>query len=225
MHWLHLQQPNIGKIERDRRAILAMQGGYKVTFDFLEVLGFSPDYEKGRPYQSWGTEYVYVLENQANYISLQHVLVMTIQQEDGSLSEPIVMKHWRQDWRYQDITLLEYQNDNKWITRTLDAGEVEGKWTQAVFQVDDSPRYEAIGEWQHNSSFSSWKSSKTRGPLPRREYSVRDDYNVLEGYNTHVVTRHGWRQVEENWKLKTDGSGWPDSALPYLAKEQGLARY
>lgn len=48
--WLDLQQQGISKYERDRRAILAMQGGYKVNFDFLETVGFSDDYERDRPY-------------------------------------------------------------------------------------------------------------------------------------------------------------------------------
>ena len=224
-HWLQLRVLDLSKFERDRRAILAMQGGYKVSFDFLETLGFTEKYSPGRPYQSWGTEYVYVVEDRPKFISLQHVMVMVFQQPDGSMSGPMVMKHWRQDWTYQDRKLLEYHHNNQWVNRKLSRREAKGKWTQAVFQVDDSPRYESIGEWQHNNSFSSWKSDKTRRPLPRREKSVRDDYEVLEGFNTHVITRSGWRQVEENWKLNTDDEGEADAALPYLAKEQGMARY
>ena len=223
--WQKLSDTSLSKFERDRQAILAMQGAYKVNFDFLETLGFTEDYQPQRPYQSWGTEYVYVVEEQPKFISLQHVMVMVFQKEDGELSEPFVMKHWRQDWTYQDRKLLEYHHNNEWVNRKLPRRTVKGKWSQAVFQVDDSPRYESYGEWQHNDSFSSWKSEKTRRPLPRRESSVRKDYDALEGFNTHVVTRNGWRQVEENWKLKVNNEGKPDSAMPYLAKEQGMARY
>lgn len=222
--WLSLRQPGIAKFERDRRAILGMQGGYKVNFDFLETVGFSDDYKRDRPYQSWGTEYVYVIENKPNFISLQHVMVMYFKQKDGSVSEPMVMKHWRQDWTYEDRILLEYSHDNRWNKVKLARKDVAGKWSQAVFQVDDSPRYESYGQWQHNASFSTWISHTTRRPLPRREYSVRDDYSVLEGFNRHTVTQYGWVQEEENWKLLLNDSGDP-AAKPYVAKEEGLARY
>ncbi len=223
--WLSLQSSGLSKLERDRRAILAMQGGYKVNFDFLETVGFSSDYQRDRPYQSWGTEYVYVIENEPNFISLQHVMVMFFKGDDGSISAPMVMKHWRQDWTYEDQTLLEYSHDNTWNKRTVSKPSVAGKWSQAVFQVDDSPRYESFGEWQHNGSFSSWISQTTRRPLPRREYSVRQDYTVLEGFNRHTITRHGWVQEEENWKLKLTEEGQPQQVEPYLAKEEGMARY
>lgn len=223
--WQALQKQGLSKFERDRQAILAMQGGYKVNFDFLETIGFSDDYERDRPYQSWGTEYVYVVKDEPKLISLQHLMVMYFQQEDGTVSEPMVMKHWRQDWRYEDDTLLEYRAGDNWQNVELDQQQQKGHWTQAVFQVDDSPRYESYGEWQHNASFSSWKSATTRRPLPRREHSVRDDYGVLEGTNTHVITQHGWVQVEENWKLAVNEQGQADQSMPYLAKEQGLARY
>ncbi len=212
--WLALQQPGLNKQERDRRAILAMQGGYKVNFDFLETVGFSEGYLSDRPYQSWGTEYVYVIEDTPNFISLQHIMVMFFKQDDGSVSEPMVMKHWRQDWRFEDTSLLEYSHDNTWRKRLLPKNVVEGTWSQAVFQVDDSPRYESYGSWQHNGSFSTWISQTTRRPLPRREHSVRDDYHALEGFNRHTVMRHGWVQEEENWKLVLDEHEQPFSQDP-----------
>ena len=223
--WLKLQEVGLAKFERDRRAILAMQGGYKVNFDFLETVGYAQDYIKDRPYQSWGTEYVYVIEDSGNFISLQHVMVMRFEKEDGTVSEPMVMKHWRQDWTYEDNTLLEYSHDRIWQVRKLKDDDVKGAWSQAVFQVDDSPRYESFGAWEHNSSFSTWISEKTRRPLPRREYSVRDDYDLLEGFNRHTVTNSGWVQEEENWKLVVTDNGVADDAFPYVAKEEGLARY
>lgn len=223
--WLDLQKSGLTQFERDRRAILAMQGGYKVNFDFLETVGFSEDYKKDRPYQSWGTEYVYVIEDKPEFISLQHVMVMVFKQEDGSVSEPMVMKHWRQDWAYEDESILSYSHGRQWQTGSIAASERKGTWSQTVFQVDDSPRYASYGKWEHNGSFSTWISAKTRRPLPRREYSVRSDYDLLEGYNRHTVTRTGWVQEEENWKLAVDDNGKPLAKNPYLAKEEGLARY
>lgn len=223
--WLALQESGLSRFERDRRAILAMSGGYKVNFDFLETVGFSKNYKRDNPYQSWGTEFVYVVADKPKFISLQHIMVMYFKQPDGSVSAPMVMKHWRQDWTYEDTRVLEYHHRTEWRSKSISKHESKGQWTQAVFQVDDSPRYESIGEWQHNASFSTWKSEVTRRPLPRREFSVREDYNVLEGFNSHTITRTGWVQEEENWKLVVDEEGLPITSAPYLSKEQGLARY
>src|SRR5690348_14240264 len=35
--WRALQEPGLSAYERDRRAILAMAGDYRVSFDFLEI--------------------------------------------------------------------------------------------------------------------------------------------------------------------------------------------
>ena len=223
--WLAVQESGLTKFERDRRAILAMAGPYKASFDFLETVGYSDGFKRDKPYQSWGTEYVYVLEDRDNFISLQHLMVMYFQREDGTVSPPMVMKHWRQDWTYQDDELLVFDHRSQWTRQKVARRDRRGRWSQAVFQVDDSPRYESIGRWRHNASFSTWISDTTRRPLPRREFSVRDDYQVLEGFNRHTVTRSGWVQEEENWKLVVDEAGRPDTREPYLSKEEGLARY
>lgn len=218
--WQDIQNKGTNKFTKDRLAILAMQGAYRVDFNFLETVGFSEDYKRDKPYHSWGTEYVYLVENKEKFISLQHIMVMYITMEDGSVSDPFVMKHWRQDWTYEDNSLLEYQGHNTWKKRKVKSKDRKGKWSQAVFQVDDSPRYESMGFWQHNDSFSTWISEKTSRPLPRREYSIRKDYQVLEGFNRHTIHRFGWVQEEENWKKVLD-----DDKNTYIAKEEGMGRY
>jgi hypothetical protein len=102
---------------------------------------------------------------------------------------------------------------------------VAGTWAQSVFQVDDSPRYEASGKWQHYPNFSTWLSGTTWRPLPSREKRVRDDYQVLEGTNRHTILRNGWVQEEENYKVKLDQAGQPSGSEPYIAKELGVNRY
>jgi len=164
--WEHLREAGLEKKERDRRAILAMAGPYRTSFNFLETVGFTPDFTPDQPYASWATEYVYVLADEPDFISLQHVIVMFFQ-DDGGVSGPMVVKHWRQDWRYQDRDLRVYRGDNRWQQQRLDPETVRGKWSQAVFQVDDSPRYESLGAWRHSDSYSVWESADTWRPLPR----------------------------------------------------------
>ncbi|MFQ5626773.1 MAG: DUF6607 family protein, partial [Methyloligellaceae bacterium] len=167
--WKALQESGISDIERDRRAILAMAGPYRTSFDFIETVGFVDEYTPQRPYQSWGTEFVYVVTDEPKFISLQHIIVMFFETDDGEISGPAVVKHWRQDWRYQDRDLHVYAGHNTWERKRLSRRDVRGTWSQAVFQVDDSPRYAAIGIWHHDDNYSSWQSENTWRPLPRRE--------------------------------------------------------
>jgi hypothetical protein len=211
--------------EKDRRAILAMAGPYRVSFNFLETMGVVNNYIPSKPYQSWGTEYVYVAQDTGDYISLQHIMVMSFVDDDGVSSAPMVMKHWRHDWQYQKPLMFEYPGHNTWKKRTLTPAQTKGKWSQSVYQVDDSPLYESIGAWQHEANVSSWQSAKTWRPLPRRESSVRNNYHVLQGTNKHIILPNGWVQGEHNYKLVLDEQGNVDIAVPFLAKEIGLARY
>lgn len=222
--WLALQDPKLSDFERDRRAILAMAGPYRTTFDFLETVGYVPGFKPDKPYQSWGTEYVYVVEDRKDFISLQHIMVMFFQQGE-TVHGPMVMKHWRQDWQYEKRELLTYAGNNRWQRATLPRGEIKGTWAQVVYQVDDSPRYESYGRWQHKPNFSTWQSQLTWRPLPRREHTVRSDYHVLEGYNRHTILPDGWVQEEENYKLALTEKNQPAGATPYLAKELGVNRY
>jgi hypothetical protein len=223
--WQRLQEKNISDLERDRRAILAMAGTYRVTFDFLEVTPFGAQDGAKAPYQSWGTEKVYVDSDQGEFISLVHILEMRIVQPDGKLSEPMVTKHWRQDWTHQPQQIVEYRGNDRWERRPLAAGEAAGRWMQAVYQVDESPRYASLGKWQHSGSFSSWLSADTWRPLPRREWSVRQDYQVLAGTNRHTIIPTGWVQEENNLKAVLTSSRELDLSRPYVAREYGVARY
>ena len=103
--WKALQKPYQSKFEKDRAAILAMAGEYRASFDFIETLGFYEDHKPTRPYQSWGTEYIFVVEDRRDFISLQHVLVMKMKTPEGGVTEPYVVKHWRQDWTYEDSSI------------------------------------------------------------------------------------------------------------------------
>jgi Family of unknown function (DUF6607) len=223
--WRAVHEPGLTKFERDRRAILAMAGGYRTTFDFIETVGFTDGYEPPRPYQSWGTEYIYVVEDSGTTIRLQHVMVMFVADRSGKIQGPFVQKHWRQDWRYEDTDLHVFVGHDRWERQRRSPEDVRGRWSQAVFQVDDSPRYEALGEWVHEGNYSSWTSETTARPLPRRESSVRKDYQVLEGVNRHTLTPTGWVQEEDNLKLVLGADGKPDPKVPYLAREVGVARY
>ena len=221
----NLQVPNLDDKDRDRRAILAMAGDYRTSFDFIETVGFTEGYQPRAPYQSWGTERVYVVANEPEFVSLQHIIVMHFVDEDGFESEAMVVKHWRQDWQYEDTEVHAFQGRGAFVRRALDQASRKGAWSQTVYQVDDSPRYEAVGRWVHAPGVSYWQSEDRRRPLPRREFSVRDDYQALYGSHRITITPAGWAQEEDALKLVLDEKNRPSSSQPYLAREAGLSRY
>lgn len=185
------------KKKQDIIAIKAMEGCYKVTFNFAET--FSPDtaYEYYDRYSSAGIEYVKVIEENENFISLQHLLV---------ISDSMVIKHWRQDWVYEETNILSYDRDQKWKTITHSPEAVKGTWTQKVFQVDDSPRYESKGTWVHVDGKHYWEGTGD-APLPRREYTKRSDYNVTSRHSRIELSDKGWFLEQDNKKILRDESG------------------
>lgn len=213
--WTALQEEDLSQKEKDRRAILALEGSYRVSFDFLEIQGFTENYQPPPPYFSWGTEHVTILAEEENFISLQHALVMYMKDKEGKEIGPFVMKHWRQDWTYEDPSILEFQGELTWEKKPAPAPA--GRWSQAVFQVDDSPRYEVVGKWSHEGAASIWTSDSAPRPLPRREFSVRDDYQILRGTHKITIAPQGWTHLQNNEKVTLKGD--------VIAQELGFSRY
>jgi hypothetical protein len=118
----------------------------------------------------------------------------------GPAEQPYIVKHWRQDWLYENQDLYVYDGDNKWNYVEKPSDEVEGQWTQKVFQVDDSPRYEGSATWVHIDGKSYWENL-TPAPLPRREYTKRSDYNITLRGNRVEITDNGWIHDQDNHKV------------------------
>lgn len=215
--WDRLREEGLDSVERDRRAILAMAGTYRTSFDYVETAGFSAGYQPISPYRSWGTEVVCVLDDSARKIVLQHILLMQFSDQQ----EPVLVKHWRQDWFYEPESVMRYRGHSRWEFESVSELDGRGAWSQIVYQVDDSPRYGGIARWQHGGGLSIWQSDPTWRPLPRRELSVRQDYQVIAGVNRHLITPTGWIHEQENNKLKLDEEG----KVQVVARELGLNRY
>ncbi len=184
--------------EQDRQAILAMAGNFKVTFDFIETVSFVEGYDLKDRKLSGGNEIVRVIEDSGDFISLQHILVV-----GGDDKFPI--KHWRQDWRYEPENVLVFIGGNTWENRAVSAGQANGKWSQTVYQVDDAPRYGAVGAWSHVDGVSQWTPPAEWRPLPRRDATTRDDYHAVKAVNRHAITPYGWVHEQNNSKLVLDG--------------------
>ena len=204
--------------EADRHAILAMAGNFKVTFDFEETFPVAPDYKPlSKPYHEEAIEVVTIAEDTPDRITLQHLLVV------GSAEKSQVIKHWAQVWTWEDTRILDYAGSDGidiWQRLVVSGNQAKGKWSQLVTSVDDTPRYEGIGQWVHDLGESSWTSEPTRRPLPRREYEKRDDYDYLIVSNRHTLTPAGWVHSQDNRKVvDRDGKKF------ILSHETGLNQY
>jgi len=201
------------KFDQDREAIKSLAGFYKVTFNYAETFSPDDDYKFHERYRSSAKEIAIILEDSPKKIVIQHLLVMR--------GDSMIIKHWREDWTYEDPTILAYDKNDTWKKVTLGANDVKGKWTQKVFQVDDSPRYQAIGTWVHVDGKHQWQSNSD-SPLPRREHgeAKRADYNVLNRGNTLYLTKDGWMFEQDNKKVNRTESG-----DQLIAMEKGLEQF
>lgn len=197
----------------DVQAISSLQGCYKVDFTFkeLKTLIDDPQYKPSPDYKSSIIELAFLDQNNEQGVHLQHILMLP-----GGHG---LIKHWRQEWTYQPTNLLIYRAPNHW--QKIPHAQTEGKWSQAVRSVDDSPRSVGISTWTHtDEAGSSWgklKEEYARAPLPRREQEFgRRDYQLLERSHQITTDSKGWVMEESNIKVRQGADG----EVP-LAVEEG----
>lgn len=194
----------------DVAAIKGQCGCHEVSFLYAET--FSPDkqYPFKDRYTAKGIEWVTTDEERPGKLVIQHLLVV---------GDTMVIKHWREDWLYQNTSLLTFDQNASWKRRTLTPEQAKGQWTQQVFEVDDSPRYEGSATWIHADGRHYWEST-VDAPLPRREYTKRHDYNVMRRTNHHEITATGYLHEQDNDKVIRSEVG-----DQLLVSEKGLNTY
>ncbi|WP_299278451.1 DUF6607 family protein [uncultured Psychroserpens sp.] len=186
-----LQANAQSKKKKDKQAIKEMCGCYEIKFKYAET--FSPDiaYEKAYDYRASALEWAELVEDKNDKVSIQHLLIV---------NDTMVVKHWRQDWEFENKRVFNYESKNTWSMTDLSKDQVKGQWTQKVYQVDDSPRYSGSATWIHADGKHYWEN-KIDAPLPRREYSKRDDYNIMVRGNNVQLTNYGWLHEQDNDKV------------------------
>ena len=204
------------KKEKDLASIKAICGCFEVNFNFAETFSYSKDsiYQPSENKYDKALEWVQLVDSNEDFVSMQHLLIV------GDILNPYVIKHWRQDWMYENTDSFPYAVNNIWPYKSNKASEVKGQWTQRVFQVDDSPRYEGSATWVHVDGRSFW-SSNADAPLPRREITKRQDYNVTLRRNHHEIFDWGWNHEQDNDKLVREA----DKKDVILAQEKGYNTY
>jgi len=194
----------------DVQAIKGQCGCQAVTFKYAETFSPNPEYKFKDRKELGGLEWVFVDEETPTKLVLMHLLV---------INDSTVIKHWREDWSYENTALLAYQQGKTWKATLKTKPEVKGQWTQKVFEVDDSPRYEGTATWVHADGRHVWENT-TDAPLPRREYTTRSDYNVLRRTNRIVVSETGYLHDQDNAKVLRNDEG--DQVIAY---EKGINDY
>jgi len=192
-----------------------MCGCYEVKFEFAETFIYSEDssYVKSPPKTMYALELAHLIKDDKNDISIQHILQI------GDYGEPYIIKHWRQDWSYQNQDFYLYDSNDVWKFVNKSKDQVRGQWSQKVFQVDDGPRYQGSGTWVHVDGKSYWEST-TPAPLPRRERDIRNDYNLTIRGNRVEIMDYGWAHIQDNSKIVKE-----KNINKTIAKEKGYNTY
>jgi hypothetical protein len=202
------------KFQADRAIILAMAGNYIVKFDFHETTAWQADYTPIAAKISGGHEAVRVIEDTGRVIKLQHLLIA---EHDG---KTFVIKHWRQDWTYEPASVLVYAGTGKWTLEHVPERMRKGRWSQTVWQTDDSPRYGGWGEWSEEAGVPRWRSNWTWRPLARRDALRKPVYDRYRAINRHSPSPAGWIHWQDNIKM-----GTKDGKLVPFVQESVLNSY
>lgn len=197
------QQSDIANIEK-------LCGCYSVNFRYAETFSPSESYKYHDREEMNAVELVLPVEKSDKKYVLQHLLV---------INDSIVIKHWREEWLYESPVIYEYTGDRVWTKKTLAADAVKNKWTQTVWEVSDEPRYQGISPWIINDGKTYWESTAD-APLPRREYTVRSDYNVMKRHNRIILTDNGYVHEQDNDKILREGK-----TEKLIAQEKGYNSY
>ncbi len=181
----------------NRQQIDKLCGCFEVDFKYAET--FSPDgqYKFHEREEIGGTaELALPIEVSDKKVVIQHLLVV---------SPTMIVKHWREEWEYEATVIWKYIGERTWVKEQIPADKVKGKWVQTVWEVADEPRYQGWSAFVELDGHTVWQNT-TDAPLPRREYSVRSDYNILRRTNRLTLTDSGYLHEQDNRKiLRKDG--------------------
>jgi hypothetical protein len=199
------------QVKNGNEAINKLCGCFDVEFKYAETFSPVKDYKyHEREEISGGTEFAFPIEISDKKISIQHLLIVT---------DSMIVKHWREDWTYENPVIWKYTDTKTWVKQQLKPEQVKGKWTQTVWEVSDEPRYQGYGQFANLDNEVVWQST-TDAPLPRREYSVRSDYNILNRTNRLHITDSGYIHEQDNKKIiRKDGID------KLLVEEKGINSY
>ncbi|WP_412464022.1 DUF6607 family protein [Flavobacterium mekongense] len=209
-----LSVKTLAQKKEDEQAIKAMCGCYEIKFNFAETFAYPKDtvnYKASKVKHETALEWAELIEDEPGKKSIQHLLIV---------GKGMIVKHWRQDWIFENTKFYDYGGFNNWKYKTATKEIVKGQWSQKIYEVDDRPRYEGSATWVHVDGRTFWENA-TNAPLPRREYTQRSDYNITKRINEIEIVKNGWIHNQDNDKIIRDEKG-----TDYLlAQEKGYNTY
>jgi hypothetical protein len=186
-------------------------GCFSVNFKYAETFSPDPNYKYHDREDMNAVELALPIEKTDKKVVIQHLLV---------INDTMIIKHWREEWVYESPVLYEYSEKRAWNKKMLATADVKNKWTQTVWEVSDEPRYQGVSAWIENDGKTYWESTAD-APLPRREYSVRNDYNIMRRHNRIIITADGYMHEQDNDKIQRDDDG----KAKLIAQEKGYNSY
>lgn len=196
---------------QDKETIKNLCGCFEVEFKYKETFSYPSDYQLKDAYYNEALEWVSYEPQIDGTLKLQHILI---------IDDSTIVKHWREDWSFENNTIYQYQKDYQWKRVTLPAERTKGTWTQKVYEVDDRPQYDGVATFNYFDGNILWQS-KIDAPLPRREYSKRSDYNVMNRYNRLYIGKDGYLHEQDNKKIARRDN----SIDTLIAEEKGFNTY
>ncbi len=170
-------------------AIKGFCGCFEVDFRYKETFATDDNYEFHDPYQASALELVVAEEETADKLVLQHILI---------INDTMFIKHWREDWEYEPDQAFTFLGNNTWEAMAIEG--TTGQWSQEVYGTDDTPRYSGAATWFLADGKQVWENTADC-PLPRREYTKRDDYHLMRRTNRLIVEDWGWIHEQDNEKV------------------------
>ncbi len=177
---------------KDREQINKLCGCFEVDFKYAETFSPDPNYKFHEREETGGTaELALPIEVTDRKVVIQHLLIV---------GTNTIVKHWREEWTYENPIIWKYKGDRTWVKEKVSPEQVKGKWTQTVWEVADEPRYQGFSQFVNLDGKIIWQNTAD-APLPRREYSVRNDYNILRRTNRINLTDSGYLHEQDNQKI------------------------
>lgn len=202
---------NTTQAQNGKEIIDNICGCFQVEFRYAETFSHQSGYKfQDREFIDGGVELSLPIEVSDNKIVIQHLLV---------INDTVIIKHWREEWVYESPELWVYKGDRLWVKEKVAPADAKGKWTQTVWEVSDEPRYQGYSQFVNLDNKIIWQST-TDAPLPRREYTNREDYNVLKRTNRLVIGKDGYVHEQDNYKIQRTAG-----VDKILVEERGLNTY
>lgn len=184
--------------------VKGMAGCYIVDYNYSENEVLDSEYSLDpRVYDASKyivKELVRVVDESASMVRLQHF--MQAESFDGDVL--FMMRHHGEVWQQAPDFRYRYEGrfdgNDHWALESLDG--TENQWVRAITNLDDGLRYQCLGSWTEERSYSQFEC-KAFSPIPGRETRDmgRTDYNTMQRSTQVALFGQSWLEKQKNIKV------------------------